>query len=103
MFLIKKKTKEVSLRKLFGAKHYNTLKLLASEQILYVLMANIIAIPITYFLMQKWLDNFQYRVDIDYFVFLKTFTITVSLTILAVSFLIIRIHKVNIIETLRNE
>ncbi len=103
MFLIKKKTKEVSLRKLFGAKQYNTLKLLASEQILYILLANIIAIPTTYFIIQKWLTNFQYRVDIDYIVFLKTFSITVSLTILAVSFLIIRIHKVNIIETLRND
>jgi putative ABC transport system permease protein len=103
LFLIKKKTKDVSLRKLFGAKPYNTLKLLASEQIVYVLTANILSIPITYFIMNKWLNNFQYRVDIDYFDFLKTLTITISLTILAVSFIVLRVHKVNLIETLRND
>lgn len=103
LFLIKKKTKEVSIRKLFGAKLNDTLLLLSREQIWIVLIANIIAIPLTYFFMEKWLNNFQFRVDIGYYIFLKTFFIIISLTLLAVSIIVLKIHKVNLIEALRNE
>ncbi|MEN8904742.1 MAG: ABC transporter permease, partial [Clostridiales bacterium] len=92
LFLIKKKTKEVSIRKLFGAKLNDTLILLSREQIWIVLIANIIAIPLTYLFMEKWLNNFQFRMDIGYLIFLKTLIITISLTLLVVSFIILKIY-----------
>lgn len=103
LFLIKKKIKEVSVRKLFGAKLNDTLILLSKEQVMIVLIANIIAIPITCLIMEKWLTNFQYRIDIGYLIFLQTLIITISLTLLAVSFIIFKIHKMNLLENLRNE
>ena len=103
LFLIKKKIKEVSIRKLFGAKLNNTLMLLSKEQVFIVLIANCIAIPITYLIMGEWLNNFQFRIDIGYLIFIKTLVITTALTLLAVSFIIFKIHRVNMIENLRNE
>lgn len=103
LFLIKKKTKEVSVRKLFGARLKDTFILLINKQIVIVLIANIISVPVSYFFMQNWLSNFQYKVDIGCFVFLKTLTITVLLTISAMVVMILRVHKVNPIETLRME
>ncbi len=103
LFLIKKKTKEVSVRKLFGAKLKDTFILLINKQIGIVLIANIISVPVTFLIMQNWLINFQYTADIGYFVFLKTLFITVSLTILAMAVIIFRIHKANPIKTFRIE
>ncbi|MRT92714.1 ABC transporter permease [Ancylomarina sp. 16SWW S1-10-2] len=103
LFLIKKKIKEVSIRKLFGAKLNNTLMLLSKEQIMIVLIANTIAIPITYLIMEKWLSNFQFRIDIGCLIFIKTLIITIFLTVLAVSFIIFKIQKVNVIENLGGE
>jgi len=103
LFKIKKKTKEISIRKLFGAKLNNTFILLAKEEIRIVLISNILAIPITLLLMNKWLNNFQFRVDIGFLIFLKTFLVSVAFTLLAILFLIIKTHKTKLIETLKYE
>lgn len=103
LFIVKKRTKEISIRKMYGARLNNTFKLFTKEQIRIVIIANILAIPISFFVMNKWLTNFQYRVDIGFIIFLKTFVIILSFTLLAISFLIIKTHKTNLIETLKHE
>jgi putative ABC transport system permease protein len=103
LFLIRKKNKEICLRKLFGANFSDTSKLLSKEQIWIVLIANIVAMPISYWLMEKWLTNFQFRLEINFMVFLKTFLITLVLTLLAVLVLIVKTHRVNLIQALRYE
>jgi putative ABC transport system permease protein len=101
--MVKKKTKEMSIRKLYGARLGDTFKLFTKEQIRIALISNIFAIPISMLVMNKWLSNFQYKVDIGFFVFFKTFVITIAFTLLAVSFLIIKTHKTNLIKSLKHE
>lgn len=48
-------------------------------------------------------SNFQYKVDIGYFLFLKTFMITIVFTLFAVSFLIFKTHRMNLVRTLKRE
>jgi len=103
LFLIRKKNKEICLRKLFGANLSDTAKLLSKEQVMIVLIANILAMPITYWFMGKWLTNFQFRQDIDLLVFLKTLVITLVFTLLAVLVLIVKTHRVNLIQALRHD
>jgi len=103
LFLIRKKNKEICLRKLFGANLGDTSRLLSKEQIWIVLIANIIAMPISYWLMVKWLTNFHFRQDIDLVIFLKTLVITLVFTLLAVLVLIVKTHRVNLLETLSYE
>ena len=103
LYMIKKKIKEVSIRKLYGARLNDTFKLLTKEQVWIVIISNILAIPITYLVMNKWLNNFQFKVDIGFLIFLKTFLITVAFTLLAISFLIFKTHNINLIETLKHE
>ena len=103
LFLIRKKTKEVAIRKLFGARLTDTIKRLTKEQILITVIANIIAVPVTYTVIMKWLNNFQYRIDIGYMIFLKTLIITISFTLLTVVFLIIKVHKIDLIKSLKHE
>ncbi|MGZ2370479.1 ABC transporter permease [Ancylomarina sp. YFZ004] len=103
LFLIRKKNKEICLRKLFGANFSDTSKLLSKEQIWIVLIANIMALPISYWFMGKWLTNFQFRQEIDFVVYIKTLMITLVLTLLAVLVLIVKTHRVNLIQALRHE
>lgn len=103
LFMIKKKTKEIGIRKLYGARLIDTCKLFTKEQIWIALISNLFAIPITLCVMNHWLANFQFSVHIGFMVFLETFCITIVFTLLAVSFLIVKTHKTNLIETLKHE
>jgi len=103
LFTVKKKTREVSIRKLFGAKFTDTFNLLGKGQLWIVTISNIMAIPITHFVMNNWLNNFQYRTDIGPLVFAQTFLITVAFTMLAILVFIIKIHKLNLIDSLNHE
>jgi putative ABC transport system permease protein len=103
LFTVKKKIKEVSIRKLYGARLKDTIKLLTNEQIIIVVISNILAIPITYLIMNKWLSNFQYKIDMGILIYLKTLLITIVFTLLTVLLLIIKTHRLNLIETLKYE
>ena len=103
LFLLKKKTKEMSIRKLHGATLADTFRLLSKEQIFIAIISNLIGFPMSLYTMNQWLVNFQYKVDIGYFIFLETFLITIVFTLLAVSFLIIKTHRMNLVKTLKRE
>ncbi len=103
LFTIKKKTKEVCIRKLHGARMSDTFKLFAKEQVSIVLISNIVSIPISIFIVNKWLNNFAYKVDIGFLIFIKTLFVVAFFTILAISFLIIKSQKANLVETLKYE
>jgi putative ABC transport system permease protein len=62
-----------------------------------------VAIPISLYVMKAWLNNFQYKADIGFLVYLETLLITLAFTILAISFFIVKTHKANLIETLKHE
>jgi putative ABC transport system permease protein len=103
LFTIRKKTKETGIRILYGARLNDTFSLFTRELIRIVIISNILAIPVSFLVMNKWLYYFQYRADIGFLVFLKTFLITITFTLLAVTFLILKTHKTNLIETLKHE
>lgn len=103
LFMIKKMIKEICLRKLFGSSLKDTFILLSKEQVWIVVFSNILAIPISYLLMSKWLDNFQFRVDIGSLIFIKTFLITLTFTLAAIAFIIIKTHRISPMSTLKQE
>ncbi|MBI9033160.1 MAG: ABC transporter permease [Bacteroidales bacterium] len=103
LFTIKKKTKEISLRKLFGANLHTTFKLLAKEQILIVSLSNILAVPIIYLVMTNWLNKFQFSDGIGIMVFIKTYFISLCFTLMTILFLIIKTHRANILESIKHQ
>jgi putative ABC transport system permease protein len=103
LFLLKKKTKEMSIRKLHGATLADTFMHLSKEQVIIAIVSNLIGFPLSLYTMNQWLVNFQYKVDIGYLIFLKTFLITLVFTLLAVSFLIVKTHRLNLVRTLKRE
>jgi putative ABC transport system permease protein len=103
LFTIKKKVKEISIRKLYGATLRDTFVLLIKEQIVIAVISNLVAVPITYIVMSNWLNNFQFREVIGVSVFIKTFLVTVVFTFMTIFLLIVRTHRTNMIEALQRE
>ncbi len=97
------RTKEIGIRKVLGASVSNIVIFLSKEFIVLVLIANIIAWPIAYFTMNKWLQDFAYRTDIGLFTFIPSAFIAISIALVTVGYQTIKAARANPIESLRYE
>jgi len=86
VFISQQRTKEIGIRKINGAKVSEILTMLNKDFIKWVAIAFIIAVPITYYAMSKWLENFAYKTSLDWWVFalagLGTFAFVVTIVTL---------------------
>jgi putative ABC transport system permease protein len=101
--MTERRTKEIGIRKINGAKSYEIFTLLSGEYIIWVMISIIIACPIAWYAMNKWLQNFAYRIDIGWWVFVLAGTIAFLIALLTVSFQSYRAAGKNPIESLRYE
>lgn len=70
-FIAYQRTREMGIRKVLGASVFRIMVLLVSEFVRWVVVANILAWPVAYFIMAKWLDNFPYRIEQSVIVFVS--------------------------------
>ena len=101
--LITKKTKEIGIRKIFGASIMKIFILLTNDFTKWILIANVLAWPVVWYAMNKWLQNFAYRVDITIWPFLLAGGATLVIALLTVSWQAIRAATANPVEALRYE
>jgi len=102
-YTAEQKTKEIGVRKVMGATVPQILILLISDFLKMILIACVIAIPLGYFLMQDWLQNFVYRVNIGWVVFAIAVAFIVGLTLLTVAYESIKASLINPTKALRYE
>lgn len=102
-FSASKRVKEIGIRKVLGATASSIVMLLSKEFILMVFISVIIASPAAYFLMNKWLQNFAYRIDINIWMFFLTGFISLAIALITVSIIAIRTAFANPVDSLRNE
>lgn len=102
-FITTNRTKEIGIRRVLGASMIAILKLLNKKFIILVVIANIIAWPVTYILAQKWLNGFAYRIDMPVWPFVIATVLSVVLTILTVSLQAWRAARANPVEALKYE
>lgn len=102
-YTIESRTKEIGVRKVLGATISGLVTLLSSRFFGLVLVAFIVATPITGYAMYRWLQNFAYQVDIEWWVFALTGGIIVLLTLIVVGFHTVRAAIVNPVKSLRYE
>ena len=98
-----KRTKEIGIRKVLGADEKNIVFLLSKEFLMLVLLGNLVAFPIAYFIMNSWLDNFSSRVQIGIPVFLLAGMVVLLIALLTVSYKTLRVAQSNPILALRSE
>jgi putative ABC transport system permease protein len=103
IFNTMQRVKEIGIRKVLGASVPNIVRILSAEIIILVLIANAIAWPTAYYLMNEWLDTFAYRVDNNLALYLVAGAIAVLIALLTVGTQTIKAALRNPANTLRYE
>jgi putative ABC transport system permease protein len=97
------RTKEIGIRKTLGASNTGIIVLFSKEFTKWVIIANVIAWPVSYYIMNKWLQNFVYRIDFPYWVFIFAGVISLVIAMITVSSQAIKASLANPVESLRDE
>ena len=102
-YMAQRRTKEIGVRKVLGASAPQILQLLFTTFLKLLLFACLVAIPLAWMVMHRWLEDFSYSVSIDGSIFLIGILLVFLLTVISVSYETIRAAMANPIETLRQE
>ncbi|HTH55345.1 MAG TPA: ABC transporter permease [Cyclobacteriaceae bacterium] len=99
----RQRTKEISVRKVLGASWANLVLLLVRDFTKLVLIAVVLAVPLVWWIMNGWLENFSYRINVSPLVFVFTGLGLIAISWLTLSFLTIKTAQINPAETLKSE
>ncbi|MEJ2617548.1 MAG: ABC transporter permease, partial [Ignavibacteriaceae bacterium] len=102
-YVAEQRTKEIGIRKVLGASITEIVLLLSREFAVWVLLANIIAWPVAYYVMNNWLKNFAYRINPGWGVFFLAGIIALTIAVATISFQTIKAAKANPINSLKYE
>ncbi len=102
-FTAEQRKKEIGVRKVLGASITGIVRLLSKDIMRLVLAALLIAVPISWWTMQRWLQRFAYRIEIDWSVFAIAGLIAIFIALLTISFQSIKAATVNPVNSLRTE
>src|SRR5258707_969112 len=102
-FSAEQRTREIGIRKVLGASVTNVAALLSKDFIKLVLIAIVIASPLAWYAMNKWLEGFAYKITISWWMFLIAGIVAVLIALITVSFQAIKAAVVNPAKSLRTE
>ena len=102
-FIAEQRTKEIGVRKILGATVMNLWGLLSREFVMLVIISFLIATPVAYYFMHNWLQNYQYRTDLSWWIFAAAGTGALIITLATVSFQAIKAAIANPVKSLRAE
>jgi len=102
-FKLKLQTKEIGIRKVNGATTFEIIKMLNKDFVILTMVAFVISIPVIYYAMQKWLENFAYKTELSWWVFALAGIFALFLTIITVSWQSFVVARKNPVESLKDE
>ncbi|MDB5136048.1 MAG: FtsX-like permease family protein [Mucilaginibacter sp.] len=103
MFTAEQRFKEIGIRKVLGASVASLFVSLSREFVVLVVIALLIATPLSYLAMTKWLENYQYKTDISLWVFALSALIAIIITLMTISLQTVKAALVNPVKCLRSE
>jgi len=102
-YAAERRTKEVGIRKVMGASLQNLVLMLSKDFLKYVLIAALIALPLSWFSVHKWLQDYAYRINISWWIFLSAVLVAVLIAFATISFQAIKAAVANPVKSLRTE
>ncbi len=102
-FTAEQKIKEIGIRKVLGANVTDMFKLLSMEFIKWIIYANLLAWPLAYYVMNKWLQDFAFKIEIEYWVFILSGILALSIAIITISYTLFKTTYTNPVEALKYE
>ena len=103
MFTAERRFREIGIRKVLGASVASLFASVSKEFIILVGIAILIAMPISYYAMGKWLMDYQYQTDMSWWVFALSGLIALMITLATISFQMLKVSMINPVKSLRNE
>jgi putative ABC transport system permease protein len=103
MFATQQRIKEIGIRKVMGASVKHIMFLLTKEFLKWIVVANLVAWPVAYLVMNRWLQNFAFRIQIGWILFLAAGGISAAIAVLTVSYQILKTATANPVDSLRYE
>ena len=102
-FVAEQRTKEIGIRKVLGASVVNLWRMLSQDFVVLVIISSVLAVPIAYYFVNDWLNQFDYRTNVSWWVFVISLCGAVVITLLTVSFQAIKASVMNPVKSLRTE
>lgn len=102
-FMVVTRTKEIGIRKVLGANVFNILKLLSTEFMWLVLIANMVAIPVVWYFANEWLQGFAYRTNLNWLLFAAPILGALAITLITVGIQTVKAAMADPVESLRYE
>jgi ABC-type antimicrobial peptide transport system permease subunit len=102
-FMVERRTKEIAIRKVLGSSISKIIGIISREFISLIILSNILAGFIAYYVMNKWLQNFAYKTNMGPGIFVSSAVIVLIIALVTVSFQAIKASTANPIDSLRNE
>ncbi|CCH51942.1 protein of unknown function DUF214 [Fibrisoma limi BUZ 3] len=102
-FMAEQRTKEIGVRKVLGASVLSIVALLSKDFLKLVIVGIVIATPIAWYAMNQWLDDYAYRIDVGWWVFVLAGLVATSIALLTVSYQSVKAALMNPVKSLRTE
>jgi len=102
-FFVSQRTKEVGVRKVFGASHFSLVNILSREYLMLAIVGNLVAVYPAYLIVNQWLEQFAYHIDLSFTSFLVAFVLCELFAFLSIIFVIMRTVRVNPSAILKHE
>jgi len=101
--MAEQRTKEIGIRKTMGASISQIYTLLCSDIVKLIILASLVSLPLSYFLMTKWLQNYAYRIHYDLFGFLIAGVSALLIALFTISQIVLKAARSNPVDSLKYE